>query len=318
MADTSLKIKRSQTTATPPTLKEGELAFSYSSNQLFIGGVGGATVIPITSPQAVASVNGKTGVVVLNNVDVGAAATVHTHTASQITDFTAAVNALIPTPPVTSVNTKTGAVVLTNVDVGAAATVHTHTASQITDFTAAVNALIPTPPVTSVNTKTGAVVLNNVDVGAAATVHTHTASAITDFVTAVEALIPVDSVNGKTGDVVLNNVDVGAAATVHTHTTAAITDFASAVETVVNNTIAATSLDQLADVSVPNPTNSQLLTYSTADAQWIAADPVPALSFFTQLTDVPHDYSGQAGFAVIVKSSEDGLEFSNQIDGGTF
>jgi len=37
MAQTILQIKRSQTTAEPTTLANGELAYSYSSNKLFIG-----------------------------------------------------------------------------------------------------------------------------------------------------------------------------------------------------------------------------------------------------------------------------------------
>jgi hypothetical protein len=36
-SNTIIQIKRSQTTATPPSLANGELAYSYSSNKLFIG-----------------------------------------------------------------------------------------------------------------------------------------------------------------------------------------------------------------------------------------------------------------------------------------
>ena len=36
-ANTIITIKRSQTTATPASLANGELAYSYSSNKLFIG-----------------------------------------------------------------------------------------------------------------------------------------------------------------------------------------------------------------------------------------------------------------------------------------
>ena len=36
-SNTIIQIKRSQTTATPPSLSNGELAYSYSSNKLFIG-----------------------------------------------------------------------------------------------------------------------------------------------------------------------------------------------------------------------------------------------------------------------------------------
>ena len=36
-SNTIIQIKRSQTTATPPSLANGELAYSFSSNKLFIG-----------------------------------------------------------------------------------------------------------------------------------------------------------------------------------------------------------------------------------------------------------------------------------------
>ena len=37
MANTIIQIKRSQTTAEPPSLANGELAYSFNSNKLFIG-----------------------------------------------------------------------------------------------------------------------------------------------------------------------------------------------------------------------------------------------------------------------------------------
>jgi hypothetical protein len=37
MANTIIQIKRSQTTAQPSSLSNGELAYSYSSNKLFVG-----------------------------------------------------------------------------------------------------------------------------------------------------------------------------------------------------------------------------------------------------------------------------------------
>ncbi|MBH57685.1 MAG: hypothetical protein CMJ82_10925 [Planctomycetaceae bacterium] len=42
---------------------------------------------------------------------------------------------------------------------------------------------------------------------------------------------------------------------------------------------------------------------------------VPLVNF-TQLTDVPSDYTGFAGFALAVKDTEDGLEFIEVSGGG--
>lgn len=47
MADNIMQIKRSANTAVPGILNEAELAYSFAGNTLFIGGVGGAAVIPI-------------------------------------------------------------------------------------------------------------------------------------------------------------------------------------------------------------------------------------------------------------------------------
>lgn len=44
MANTIIQIKRSQTTASPTTLANGELAYSYSSNKLFIGQTANSSV----------------------------------------------------------------------------------------------------------------------------------------------------------------------------------------------------------------------------------------------------------------------------------
>lgn len=98
--------------------------------------------------ETVTSVNTQTGAVNLTAANVGAAATVHTHAASDIVSGVIATARLASTgvasattflrgdqswsaAPVTSVNTQTGAVNLTAANVGAAATVHTHAASDI-------------------------------------------------------------------------------------------------------------------------------------------------------------------------------------------
>jgi hypothetical protein len=54
MANTVIQIKRSQTTATPSNLANGEIAYSYSSNKLFIGQTDTAA-----SPVSVEYIGGK-------------------------------------------------------------------------------------------------------------------------------------------------------------------------------------------------------------------------------------------------------------------
>jgi hypothetical protein len=59
------------------------------------GGGGGGGTGPVDFP--VDSVNGKTGNVVLNAVDVGAAPTVHTHVIADVTSLQAALDGKAPT-----------------------------------------------------------------------------------------------------------------------------------------------------------------------------------------------------------------------------
>jgi len=96
--------------------------------------------LPTDGGGAVDSVNGQTGVVVLDASDVGALPDTYT----------------APSAPVDSVNGKTGAVSLSASDVGALPDSYT-----------------PSYPVTKVNNKTGNVTLSASDVGASASNHNH-------------------------------------------------------------------------------------------------------------------------------------------------
>lgn len=151
---------------------------------------------------AVDSVNGQTGVVVLDAADVGAATTAQgalADSAVQPGDLAAVATTgsyndltgtpTIPTVPVDSVNTQTGAVVLDADDIDDTSTINKFaTAAQLTDIGTAVQPgdlatvatsgaysdltgtpTIPTVPVDSVNSQTGVVVLTAADVGAATT-----------------------------------------------------------------------------------------------------------------------------------------------------
>jgi hypothetical protein len=60
ISNTSILIKRSTTTATPTTLKAGELAYSYQSNTVFIGTSDGAGVIALGGNGTFQTVNTAT------------------------------------------------------------------------------------------------------------------------------------------------------------------------------------------------------------------------------------------------------------------
>lgn len=110
----------------------------------------------------------------------------------------------------------------------------------------------------------------------------------------------VTSVAGRTGAVVV--------------TTADLANFNTATDA----RIALANLDALADVNVPTPSNGQVLSYDTATSKWIASAPGTGVTSFIQLNDVPTSYSAKGGFFVRVNSGATALEFTQDIDDGTF
>lgn len=186
----------------------------------------------------VSSVNGKTGAVVLNATDVGAASNTHGHSYVQsLNSLTGTLNVLagsnitISTSSsgitivgsagggttggaVSSVNGRTGTVTLVASDVSAASASHTHVVANITDFATGVRS---NQSVSSVNGRTGTVTLVASDVSAASASHTHVVANITDFATEAAKHGPVSSVNGRTGTVTLVATDVSAASSTHAH-----------------------------------------------------------------------------------------------------
>ena len=193
---------------------------------------------------AVDSVNGKTGVVVLDADDVGALP--DTTTASDLgayvkpssgipkTDLASAIQSslnkadtALQTAPVTSVNSKTGAVSLTASDLGAYTKPSTgipksDLVSSVQTSLGKADTALQSAPVTSVNSKTGAVSLSASDVGAlpdSTTIPTKTSDLTNDsgFLTSAGAVTsfngqhgavtytaPVTSVNGQTGAVTVS------------------------------------------------------------------------------------------------------------------
>lgn len=97
-------------------------------------------------------------------------------------------------------------------------------------------------------------------------------------------------------------------------TSADITNFNTAVDA----RIGAASLDALADVFTPTPSDGQVLTYVAAQNRWQAAAPGTGVTTFIALNDTPAAYTGQGGAFVRVKADASGLEFVSTIDGGTF
>jgi len=148
---------------------------------------GSFTVAAADAP--VTSVNGRTGAVTVTRAELGAAATNHTHLATNVTDFA---TEAAKYGPVSSVNGKTGTVVLTATDISAASSTHAHNYVQaLNSQTGTLNILAGTN--VTVTTAAGSITIASAGV---------TSSGLTAAVT---------SLNSRTGSLSLvagNNVTV--------------------------------------------------------------------------------------------------------------
>jgi hypothetical protein len=110
----------------------------------------------------------------------------------------------------------------------------------------------------------------------------------------------VTSVAGRTGAVTITSTD--------------LSDFSTAADA----RISAASIDALADVVITTPANGQQLSWDSASSKWINTAPSSGVTAFVQLNDVPSSFSGQGLKWVRVNSGATALEFTTDIDDGTF
>lgn len=293
MANT-IKIKRSQVTATPPALAEGELAYSFNSDTLFIGDTGGSNVLAIGGKNAydkltgiesgaqvntVTSVAGKTGVVTLQKAN--------------ITDFTEA-----------DYVHSTGAETINgNKTFGNSVTI-------TGDLT--VNGTTTTVNSNTVNIGDNIIVLNADETGAP--------SQDAGFEVERGTLDNQRLIWRESSDTWGVEIAGGAFTAIslagHTHVAADITNFTTSAASVADIQIGAASINALSDVVITSPANTQVLTFN--GSVWVNTASSSGVSTFTALTDTPAAYTGHAGKFVKVNTGETALEFISDVDGGQF
>lgn len=302
MANT-IKIKRSQVTATPSSLSEGELAYSYNSNTLFIGDVGGAGVTAIAGSadhiklagieagaqvNTVTSVAGKTGVVTLQKAN--------------ITDFVEA-----------DYVHKTGAETV-NGD-------KTFGNNIVISGNLTVNGTTTTVNSTQVDIGDNIIVLNADEVGTPS----QDAGIEVERGTSTNMRLIWQESSDQWGVEVVGGAFTAFSLAGHTHTASQITDFSTAADARANTQIAAASINALSDVVITTPSNTQVLTYNGTN--WVNATPTSGVSAFTSLSDTPSSYTGHGSKFVKVNAGATALEFvvdpgyltsSSTLDGGAF
>lgn len=340
MANT-IKIKRSQVTATPPSLSEGELAYSYNSNTLFIGDVGGAGVTAIggsadhlklagiesgAQVNTVDSVAGKTGVVTLVKADItdfAEADYVHkTGTETINGDKTFGNNVTISGN--LTVNGTVTAVNSTQVDIGDNIIVLNSGATGAATADAGIE--IERGSDTNMRLiwkesadKWGVEVAGGSFTAFSLEGHTHTASQITDFNTVADARISaavgvsvqswdadLDGLAGLSSNGFVKRTGAGTF-TATTLASTDITDFNTAADARANTQIGAASINALADVVITTPSNGQVLKYNGTN--WVNDTSPAGVTVFTGLTDVPSSYTGHGSKFVKVNAGETALEF---------
>ena len=137
-----------------------------------------------------------------------------------------------------------------------------------------------------------------------------TAGNMSDY---TKILTPIDSilsVNGKTGIVVLNTDDIDEGSTNLYYTDARVL-----------TKIQATNIGELADVDGTTvAANDDVLARDTVSGKYVPksiADLAAGL-LFTDISDTPASYTGSGSFVLAVNGTEDGVEFIDTIDAGTF
>lgn len=86
----------------------------------------------------------------------------------------------------------------------------------------------------------------------------------------------------------------------------------------VDARIALADLADLLNVNATVPSDTQVLTWDQANGYWKPAAPGTGVTSFVALNDTPANYVGSGGFHVKVNAGATALEFTEDIDDGTF
>lgn len=335
-----IKIKRSQVTATPASLQEGELAYSYQSNTLFIGGAGGVGVqaiggkadydkVAALPATFVTSVNAKTGAVTLVKADVSdfvESAYVHTSGTETIAGAKTFSNDVVVQGNLTISGTTT---TVNTTQVNLADNILTLN-SDFTSGTPTENAGIEVLRGSSATSSfywdeaTDKWTAHNGSTGTAVSLEGHTHTAATTTVAGFMSGADKTKLNGIATAATANSTDAVLLARAN-HTGTQLASTISDFSTATNALIGAASIDALSDVVITSAATNQVLQFNGTN--WVNATSVAGVTTFLGLTDTPANYTGAGNRFVKVNAGATALEFvadpgyltsASTIDGGSF
>jgi hypothetical protein len=229
---------------------------------------------------AVDSVNGQTGVVVLDADDIDDSTTTNKFTTQAEIDKLAGIEAGADVTDAANVTTALGSISVTaHSDVTSAGSGQIITTIE-RDKLDGIEAGAEVNTVDSVNTQTGAVVLDADDIDDTSTTNKFTTQSDIDKLAGIEAgaeVNTVDSVNSQTGVVVLDADDIDDTSTTNKFTNQTDIDKLAGIEALADVTDATNvaaagalmdgvaELADLADVASTAPSDGQVLTYDTVN-----------------------------------------------------
>lgn len=141
----------------------------------------------------------------------------------------------------------------------------------------------------------------------------HNGGSAGDMSDYTKLLTPIDSVlsvNGLTGTVVLDTDDINEGANNLYYTDARVL---AVMQT--------TNIGELADVDGTTvAANNDILARDTVSGKYVPKSIANLASdlLFTDISDTPVSYTGSGGLVLSVNTDEDGIEFVNVLDAGTF
>jgi hypothetical protein len=277
-----IQIKRSVTTDTPSTLAAGELAYSETSGNFFIG----------TAGNSITKIGGNADVLKLNGIAAGADVSAVTSVAGRTGAVTIALSDI-------SDFTDTNFVHVTGAESIAGDKTFSDDVIITGDLT--VNGVTTTISTTNLTVSDNIIVLNKDVTGTPAL----NAGLEVNRGSSDAAQLLWSETDDKWGAKIGSNDFAAFIRIGDTLASTAISDFSTAVGSIVD----AVNIGDLGDVLITTPTNADILKFNSTSGKWENGTTSSGVSTFIALTDVPSAYTSAGGKFLRINAGATGVEF---------